>query len=70
MRHAPELYDFGMRYLDRDLPPSLREKIEGWALPGSGDEILRCQEEAVQLFTETLRVFDAGEWRIGPGPRA
>ena len=70
MRHAPERFDFGMRYLDRDLPPALRAKVEAWALPGSGEEMLLFQEKAGVLFAETLRALDAGEWRVGPGPRA
>ena len=34
IRHCPERYDFGARYLDRDLPPALRAEVEALALPG------------------------------------
>lgn len=27
MRHCPERWDFGLRYLDRDLPPAMCDEI-------------------------------------------
>ena len=34
IRHCPQRFDFGARYLDRDLPPALRAQVEALALPG------------------------------------
>ena len=30
MRHSPVRWDFGMRYLDRDLPPSVYDQVRDW----------------------------------------
>jgi hypothetical protein len=64
MRHAPERFDFGLRYLDRDLPPDLRCEIERISLAGTLCEVEshRCRAQA--LFEETLAALDAGEWGI------
>jgi len=66
MRHAPERYDFGPRYLDRDLPPGLRDALEALALPADLEQLEAMQREAVTLFETTLADLDAGKW--GPGP--
>ncbi len=67
MRYAPDLYDFGVRYIDRDLPPELNAKIESWGLPKTGAEIADFQVQAEALFNETLAALEAGEWSLPVG---
>lgn len=64
MRHVPDLYDFGLRYLDRDLPEQWRSRVEGWALPKDGEELAEHQQQIEQLFTEQLAALDRGEWNV------
>jgi predicted nucleotidyltransferase len=64
MRHCPERFDYGLRYLDRDLPPELREVVEGLAFVPSIEELESCRARAQALFDENLRALDAGEWRL------
>jgi predicted nucleotidyltransferase len=59
IRHCPDRFDFGLRYLDRDLPDDVREEVEAIALPGSLDEVEAFQVRARALFEETLRDLDA-----------
>lgn len=65
MRHAPDRYDFGPRYLDRDLPPDLRDAVEALALPADLAELEAMQRKAVALFEATLADLDAGAQRPG-----
>ena len=51
-------YDFGLRYLDRDLPDELRREIENLALPTSPSEIEANRLRAETLFQECLRALD------------
>jgi predicted nucleotidyltransferase len=53
MRHAPDLYDYGPRYLDRDLPPELRAQIERLSLHADLTQLARHHAEAVALFRTT-----------------
>ncbi len=45
--HCPERYDFGLRYLDRDVPGGVRERLERLALPvgveGLRDATAECE---------------------------
>jgi hypothetical protein len=59
MRYCPDRFDFGLRYLDRDLPPEVRREVEALALPGSPDALLRARDRAEEMFRETLGVLDA-----------
>jgi hypothetical protein len=59
MRYCPDRFDFGPRYLDRDLPPDVRREVEGLFLPGSPEGLLRARDRAEALFRETLRALDA-----------
>jgi predicted nucleotidyltransferase len=54
IRHCPERFDFGARYLDRDLPPTLRAEVEALALPGSLAEVESFRARAEALFDATL----------------
>lgn len=64
MRHAPDRFDFGPRYLDRDLPVDLRATVESLAFPRDLAQVEALQQEAVALFDRTLAELDAGEWRV------
>ncbi|MCP4547629.1 MAG: hypothetical protein GY835_14310 [bacterium] len=64
MRYCPERFDFGPRYLDRDLPADMHEEIAGMALVGDIAEIEKSRARAEEIFTEQLRALDAGEWRL------
>ncbi|MCP5022720.1 MAG: hypothetical protein GY930_13220 [bacterium] len=64
MRFAPDLFDFGFRYLDRDLPEEWRSRVEGWALPKDGEELAQYQQQIDQQFNEQLAALDRGEWKV------
>lgn len=52
--HCPGRHDFGMRYLERDLPADLHDRLLGLAfVPGATDLPSRCRD-ALALFHETL----------------
>lgn len=54
MRYCPDRYDFGLRYLDRDLPPEVRRQVESLLFCGSLAELADKQATAVVLFQATL----------------
>lgn len=54
IRHCPDRFDYGARYLDRDLPPDLRAQVESLALPGTLDEVEEFRRRAQALFDTTL----------------
>lgn len=58
IRHCPQRFDFGARYLDRDLPAPLRAELESLALPSSLEEIESFRERAQALFAATLAGLD------------
>ncbi|MBM4117258.1 hypothetical protein FJ251_05865 [bacterium] len=64
LRHCPERYDYGWRYLDRDIPPADRALIERLAFPADPPALLRGVEEATQRFVAEYAALDAGEWRL------
>lgn len=64
MRHCPDRYDFGVRYLDRDLPDPLRREIADLVLPRSLAEVEQKRARAEALFRETLAALDRGEWSL------
>lgn len=59
MRHCPDRYDYGPRYLDRDLPSALREAVEFLALPPSLDAVEEYRARAEVLFMATLAELEA-----------
>jgi predicted nucleotidyltransferase len=67
MRFCPERYDFGPRYLDRDLPREWREEIERLAYPRTPAELLAFQSTAAAHFEEQLSALDGGAWSIAAG---
>lgn len=50
IQFCPDRFDFGMRYLDRDLPAALHREIAALALPGSLDALARAHSRAKALF--------------------
>lgn len=67
MRHCPERFDYGPRYLDRDLPAADRVFVERIAFPRDPQMLERFRQEAVERFRLELAGLDAGEWSIS-GP--
>jgi predicted nucleotidyltransferase len=58
IRHCPDRFDFGARYLDRDLPARVRAEVEALALPGSPAEVEEFRSRAEALFDATLAELD------------
>ena len=58
IRHCPDRFDYGARYLDRDLPAALRAEVEALALPGSLAEVEAFRSRAEALFDATLAELD------------
>jgi hypothetical protein len=54
IRHCPDRFDYGARYLDRDLPPELRAQVEALALPSTLEEVEAFRARAQALFDSTL----------------
>ena len=53
IRHCPERFDFGLRYLDRDLPADVRQRLDGLLLP--------ADEAQLRVNTGVLRAWIAEE---------
>jgi hypothetical protein len=58
IRHCPQRFDYGARYLDRDLPPEVRAEVESLALPSSPEQVLEFRARAQALFEATLADLD------------
>jgi len=58
MRHCPDRFDYGFRYLDRDLPDRVRRDIEALLLPRSVEEIGALRHQAEELFNRLLEEID------------
>jgi predicted nucleotidyltransferase len=54
IRHCPRRFDFGLRYVELDLPAELVHRIRHLWFVGSLEEILAGQREAEKLFSATL----------------
>jgi hypothetical protein len=61
MKHCPDRYDFGLRYLDRDVPPEVRREIESLVLPATPEEIVANRARAETMFHACLRDLDAAD---------
>lgn len=64
LRHAPERFDFGLRYLDRDLPDEPRTLVERLAFPAGLEECGRLRALAERRFDAELAALARGEWRL------
>jgi hypothetical protein len=54
IRHDPARHDFGLRYLDFDLPTEVHARLAALAYPAGLDELLSCQAEAREWMAELL----------------
>ncbi|MBD3334559.1 MAG: nucleotidyltransferase domain-containing protein [Candidatus Eisenbacteria bacterium] len=66
MRHCPERFDFGPRYLDRDLPPEWQKALERLAYPRSPEELLKLHAAAVAHFERQIEELNSGVWELPP----
>jgi hypothetical protein len=64
MRHCPDRFDFGMRYLDRDLPPGERAAVESLAYPADPAEAERFRARVEARFAAEIAALDRGEWSL------
>ncbi|MDF1800304.1 MAG: nucleotidyltransferase domain-containing protein [Planctomycetota bacterium] len=64
LRHAPERYDFGARYLDRDLPAETGARLDRLCLPGDPEQLGLAIAEARGWLAEELAALDAGDWSV------
>jgi hypothetical protein len=54
MQHCPDRYDYGMRYLKRDLPPDVYQQVEPLFFCSNLSELEQKQATVVALFQATL----------------
>ncbi len=59
MLHCPERYDYGLRYLDRDLPTDARAAVERLCYFGTARDLAARHAEAVALFDDTAAAIEA-----------
>lgn len=69
MRYCPDRFDFGFRYLDRDLPEEVRRAIESLLLPRSIEEIEVLRDRAEVLFNRLLADMQGEAPVPHPAPR-
>ena len=58
MRYCPVRWDFGMRYLDRDLPPAVYEQVRDLALVADLPDLERKLARATAWGAELLRELE------------
>lgn len=58
MRHCPERFDFGLRYIDRDLPPDAAARVRGLSFVARPGDLARRQRDAEALFEQVLAELD------------
>lgn len=61
IRHCPDRFDFGMRYLRSDLPEPVWRSVESIALPGSLDELGAYHAAAEAIFDMEIRGLRADQ---------
>jgi hypothetical protein len=64
MRYCPERFDYGIRYLDRDLPHELRLKVEGLAYPPFVEAVEEYRVEVAALFRQNIEDLERGAWSV------
>jgi predicted nucleotidyltransferase len=64
MRHCPDRFDFGLRYLDRDLPADLMRLVHELVLPPDLRAVEEYRGRAERLFREAEEALDAGQWSL------
>ncbi len=60
MRYCPERFDYGPRYLDRDLPVDVREEMEAVSYPNSVGAIEGLQVKVATMFASASRNLQDG----------
>ncbi len=60
MEHAPERFDFGMRYLDRDLPEADRRFVEAASFPRDLDDLAEWHARILERVVPEGTVPGAG----------
>lgn len=55
MRHCPWRYNFGLRYLQRDLPAEAYEAVKTQLFVGSPSDLMAKKERTLYLFRNTLK---------------
>ncbi len=69
MRYCPARWDFGMRYLQRDLPGPVYDELRGIMFVGESVDLAEKLAKAVAWGERLLRESKPGS-EIGPSPRA
>jgi hypothetical protein len=64
MRYSPSVFDYGLRYLDRDIPQDLHDEMKRLILPRTVDEIEYNRKRIEELFTKLMNSYDRGEWTL------
>ena len=59
MEHCPERFDFGFRYLDRDLPPSERALVERLSMAGDLESLDGLRKQAIARLEIQIARVDA-----------
>jgi len=67
MRYCPHRWDFGMRYLERDLPEPVYEELRRLMFVGESDDIAKFLTKATAWAERLLRELDG---KIDSVPRA
>ncbi|MCC6284180.1 MAG: nucleotidyltransferase domain-containing protein [Phycisphaerales bacterium] len=65
--HAPLRHDFGMRYLDEDLPRDLYDALVELSYPASHAQIPEFVQRASALFDEAWARWESGAAVLRPG---
>jgi nucleotidyltransferase-like protein len=64
MRHDPDRFDFGLRYLDRDLPAAEYGLIRSLAFPRDADDCVRMLGIVRTRFNAELDALARGDWTV------
>jgi len=68
IRYAPYLFDYGLRYLDRDIPQDLHAEIKRLVMPRTLEEIELYRQHIEKLFTALMKSYDNGQWTLDDHP--
>lgn len=60
IRHCPERFDYGLRYLHDDLPPSMAERVNDLSLIVDLEDLERKHAACLAWFDETLDALETG----------
>lgn len=64
MRHAPDRFDFGLRYLDRDLPANDYALVKSLCFPRDAADCVRLLDRIRERMRRELESMDRGEWAV------